>query len=160
MTTRADYVRHAERHDTELFLESAARLVAPVRPDLSVRELGYLSLRLQQIDEKWRLPKREDGAFEIRGLEGAGFALLLVGEGVAERDACRMAMVSWRTVQRRQRPAREVLEQLALTADSGPEAAFQSGEIATNRGPEADGLPGPNLVLSGPHIAVVAGGGR
>jgi hypothetical protein len=214
--SRDGYARHAERFGTEFVFETAAGLCFPFRPDLSVRELGYLSLQLQRItthiehhpvlDERgrtvpdksrpicdeggnpipdrsrpirdetgrpvldgrgeptfepkcepktrpvevgptWRLPRPDDGALEVRGLDGADFALMLVAEGVSERDACRMAMVSRRTVQRRQRPARELLEQVASDSNSTPEAAFQSGETATNRGSESDWSSGADLSL-------------
>jgi hypothetical protein len=83
-------------------------------------------------------------------LDGADFALMLVAEGVRERDACRMAMVSRRTVQRRQRPARELLAELDHRPESLAEAAFQSGETATNQGVQGDWPSGVDLSHAGP----------
>jgi len=132
------YVRQAERFGAELVFDTAAGLTWPFRAHLSIRELGYLALRLRNLDPAWRLPKPDDGAFEVRGLDAADFALLLVAEGVDERDACRMAGVSRRTMQRRQRPAREALEQARDLSKSPPEPAFQTGETATRRGSGGD----------------------
>src|SRR5207248_10130655 len=52
------YVRHAERFGTYMLYEVAAGLVWPFKPDLTTLELARLSLRLQELDPKWRLPKR------------------------------------------------------------------------------------------------------
>jgi hypothetical protein len=164
MSTRTDYARHAERYGTELVFETAAGLVEPFRADLDDRELGYLSLRLQNLDPDWRLPKGEHdrperdpvdglmkapGGFEVRGLDGADFALRLVSAGVPERQAARMAMVSRRTIERRQRIARDLLREVASEAKSPPEPAFQSGESATNQGSEGCGSCWVEMSLSG-----------
>jgi hypothetical protein len=159
----AAYTRQAERFGTELVFERASGLVWPFRPELRTRELGYLALRLRNLDPKWQLPKGENdrpyrdvdgllkspGGFEVQRLDGADFALMLVAEGVDERDACRMAGVSRRTVQRRQRPARDLLRNVPEDAKWRAEPAFQSGEIATNPGSEGYGSSGPEMSLVG-----------
>lgn len=154
MTTRAEYVRQAERAGTELVFETAAGLVFPFRPDLPLRELGYLSLRLQHIDSNWRLPKSEGGSFPVLGLDGAEFARMLVAEGVAEPDACRMAMVSRRTLQRRQhRAEQEVREEVACIPIAALEPAFQSGETATDRETAGNGSGNADLSHRGRYGA-------
>ena len=127
--------------------ETAAGLVWPFRADLSLRELGFLALRLRNIDPTWRLPLTGAGAFDVRGLDAGDFALMLVAEGVPERDACRMAEITTRTLQRRQRPASEVLRQLDQAPDSPPQAAFQSGETATHGRTEGERSSEPDLSL-------------
>jgi hypothetical protein len=154
MSSPGDYVRHAERHGAEMVFETVTGLCWPYEPDLTVRQLGALSLQLQRLDPKWRLPKDEfpvgDHLYEVRhprGLAGVDLALMLISEGVHERDACRMGMVSRSTISRRQRIAREVLRQAASRPDQGPQAAFQSGGFASNRGAEGDCLATPDLTL-------------
>jgi hypothetical protein len=130
--TRADYIRQAQRFGTDLVFETAAGSVWPFRPDLNIRELGRLSLSLQKIDPGWRLPPAEKAGFEVRGLDGADFALMLIAERVDADRAARMAMVSRRTIQRRQRRARELLREAADEQNQGSEPAFASGKPATN----------------------------
>jgi hypothetical protein len=148
------YVRHAEHHGAELVFEVGAGLVWPFKPDLTMRQLGALALQLRRTDPKWRLPNRDDGAFEVRGFDVGDLALMLVAEGVCERDAARMAGVSVRTLQRRQRPAREVLQQVGYGSDQAREPAFQSGENATNRDRQGDRASDP--VLSSDRSLVAA----
>ena len=81
------------------------------------------SAHTRLIDAKWRLP-----------VDGAEFAERLITHRVDEDAACRMAMVTRRTLQRR----RKVSEQVAYVANQARQPAFQSGEIATNRGSEGN----------------------
>jgi hypothetical protein len=83
------YKTHARRFGTELVWETAAGQVWPFESDLTVRQLGALSLYLQRIDPKWELPRGENdrpfrdidgiwkapGGFEVRRLDRALFAL-------------------------------------------------------------------------------------
>ncbi len=114
MTTLAAYIRHAEKHDTEDIFEAAAA-------DLDVLDLGRFSLRLQNLDPKWKLPNAAR----------ARLALALIGKGTDSRDVCRMSMVSRSTLWR--------LRQEAQAPDRPSEAAVQSGESVSNRDPEGNG---------------------
>jgi hypothetical protein len=112
--TLEQYAR-AARRNTELIFETAEE-------DLTVSELGALSLRLQHLDSKWKLPRRD------RAL----FALELIAAGWKRKDACAAAMISRSTLQRE-------LRKSARPAKWPPEAAFPSGVDASNRGPRGDG---------------------
>lgn len=81
--TLEGYVRHAEHFGAEEVFETA------LDDGLGLRDLGFLSLRLQNLDTKWRLiPEAQ-----------RWFAVALVARGVAITDAARMARADRRTVQ-------------------------------------------------------------
>jgi hypothetical protein len=150
------YIRHAERHGVELVFETAIGLTWPVRAELSDQQLGRLAAELRAIDPKWRLPRAESG-FAIRPLEAGDFAIRLIAAGIPEAAAARMAGISIRTLQRRQRPARELLRQVQQVAESRSEPAFQSGVRATNPGWEGNHPHPASLSLSGRENGLPAG---
>jgi hypothetical protein len=122
-TTLAAYVRHAEKHGTEDIFETAAA-------DLDALDLGRFSLRLQNLNPKWKLPN----------VARDRLALALIEKGADTRDVCRMAMVSRSTLWR--------LKQEAQPPDRPSEGAFQSGESVSNRDPEGNGV-GSSFNLAG-----------
>ena len=82
--TLTRYIRHAELYGFDAdYFEIAAR-------DLDPLDLGRLSLRLQRLDPKWRLP--QDVAREL--------AISIVTAGESPEWACRAARCSRRTLQR------------------------------------------------------------
>lgn len=83
MSTVARYIRHAEHFGPADVFETAVG-------DLDVEDLGRLSLRLQNLDPKWTLPKADRRAF----------ALALDERGVDAKTICRMAMMSRWTLKR------------------------------------------------------------
>ncbi len=112
MADLASYVRHAERFGTGEVFETACA-------ELDARDLGRLSLRLQNIDPRWRPP------------DAGSFALRLLSDDVPAADVCRMARISRQTLWR--------LRNGQDTPKSAPEPAFQSGESVSNRGTEGNG---------------------
>jgi len=104
MAALAAYVRHAEQHGTEGIFETATA-------DLDAVDLGRFSLRLQNLDPKWRMPKAARGRL----------ALALVEKGLDTKDVCRMAMVSRTTLWR--------LRQDAYPPDQAREAAVQAANL-------------------------------
>lgn len=113
-STLADYVRHAERFGCDGVFEAASA-------DLDASDLGRLSLRLQNLDAKWRMPRADRGRL----------ALQLVESGEPVDRACRMAQVGRATLWR--------LQAGQDTPKSVPEAALQSGVSVSKRGPEGNG---------------------
>jgi hypothetical protein len=149
--TLGQYVRHAERFGGELVFETAGGLVWPFKPDLSIRQLGALSMRLQRLDPTWRLPKAEDGKFEVRGVDRALFALDLVAAGEPRDRACAAAMISRSTLQRE-------LRESARPAKWHPGAAFVSdGDVSNREGwgdcPDPADLRPDAVTRSGPDPA-------
>lgn len=109
----ASYVRQAELYGVDLVFETALR-------ELDALELGYLSLRLQNLDPKWRPP-----------IEGAEFAVRLLQAGADADQACRMAKISRRTLKRHQ--------QAQDMPNHGLFLALDGGESWTNPGRAGDG---------------------
>ncbi len=112
MADLASYVRHAERFGTGEVFETACA-------ELDARNLGRLSLRLQNIDAKWKPP------------DAGSFALRLLRDDVPTVDVCRMARISRQTLWR--------LRNGQDTPKLAPEPAFQSGESVSDRGTEGNG---------------------
>ncbi len=156
--TFEQYLRHARRFGSELVFETAAGLVWPFEPDLNVRELGALSLRLQHLDPTWRLPKADDGKFEVHGVDRVLFALELVAAKCSRDDACAAAMISRATLQRELRrssrppkwaASREVPVETQDVAKQAPEAAFPSGVDVSFGRPQGPCLGEPDLTHDG-----------
>lgn len=82
--TLEGYVRHAEYYGTDEVFETACD------GGLPLRDLGFLALRLQNLDSKWKLTADAQQLFVL--------ALLFAGCDV--KDAARMAGVSRATAQR------------------------------------------------------------
>jgi hypothetical protein len=125
------YKRHAAGGSTECLFETAVG-------DLTVRELGALSLHLQRvgrkvpqrsaryndavvlIDAPWRLPARFDRVL---------FALELIAAGWERKHALEAAMISRSTLQR------ELARSAASsTRNGGLEPPFQRGSDVSNGG--------------------------
>jgi hypothetical protein len=138
MSTVARYIRHAERFGVADVFETA---LGEYR-HLSPKDLGRLSLRLQNIDPKWTLsqPRR------------LAFARVLVRDGVDAKTICRMAMISRRTLKRAQAQKRDQdfleagLEPLPQVPFWTSQPAFQSGEKWTKQPPEGNASRSPGLV--------------
>lgn len=140
------YERHAQRFGTEMVWETAAGLVGPEPPDLTVRELGALSLYLQRIDPAWRLPKGENdkpfkdadkrtkspGSFEVRRCDRLLFALDLIAAGWKREHARAAAQISRSTLQRE-------LRKSARPPKWAPGAASASQVAVSNRPRVGDG---------------------
>jgi len=110
----AKYVRQAERYGCEGVFEAATA-------DLGAQDLGRLSLRLQNIDPKWKMPRADRHRL----------ALGLIAAGGPDDRTCRMAQTS-RTTLWRHRDAQD-------TPQSPPEPAFQSGGSVSERCPAVNG---------------------
>jgi len=122
----SDYVRHAERYGAAGVFEAATR-------DLDAPDLGRLSLRLQNLDAKWRMPRADRERLALR----------LVESGEPVDRACRMAQISRTTLWR--------LQTGHDTPKSAPEAALQSGVSVSKRGPVGNGSRAAIEASDGPY---------
>jgi hypothetical protein len=162
------YVKHAERFGTEFVFETA-------RDELSLRQLGYLSLQLQRIDSKWRLPivngkvrrgewlaaaeaqlgdDDSDAAIaqalwttiDLRVNRRAAFARDLIDAGETPDLACRMAMISVRTLRRAKVP-----EKVTQLPDLAADPLISWDEKRTNRPTPTHGSDSAICAPTGPQ---------
>ena len=108
VTMLDQYVKHAERFGVECVFETAE--------DLMPLDRGFLSLRLQNIDPKWKVPDRER------------FALDLLEAGVRPKDVCRMAQIGTKALNLLREVPREVRED-AITAAQARARAIENGRF-------------------------------
>ena len=122
------YRRHAERFGPECVVETAIE-------DLGVTAAGRLSLWLQRRDRRWR-PE----------IDRVKFASALIEAG-AERDrACEMALISSRTLRRRE----ELAQSEPQPRDPTPQAPYSWGKSGQIRGVASTPYP-PILSIPGPE---------
>ncbi len=124
--TLAAYVRHAERFGCDGVFEAASA-------DLDASDLGRLSLRLQNLDAKWRMPRADRERLALR----------LVESGEPVDRACRMAQIGRTTLWR--------LRNGQDSPKSAPEPAVQSGVSVSNRGTEGNGSRTAVEASDGPY---------
>ncbi len=122
----SEYVRHAERFGCAGVFEAATR-------DLDAADLGRLSLRLQNLDAKWRMPRADRRRLALHLLAG--------GESVDR--TCRIAQISRTTLWR--------LRNGQDPPKSAPEPAVQSDVSVSNRGPEGNGSSAVIEASDGPY---------
>ena len=136
----AQYKRHASNGSTECLFETAIG-------DLTVGELGALSLYLQRVGRK--VPQRSaryndaivlvDAPWALpAGFDRALFALDLTTAGWEPKHAIEAAMISRSTLQRELAKSA-----MSSTRNGGRKAAFQRGPHVSNPGgPEDSSSPG------------------
>lgn len=117
--TLDEFIRHAERYGSECVYETAAE------GHLDAQELGTLSLALQRIDRKWRLPYRRRAAL----------ALALCDIGLPHARVCEMAQVSRATLHRLRQDAQTVSEPAKGAPDSAQPCG---GNVSSEPSPTSD----------------------
>jgi hypothetical protein len=133
------YRRHAERFGAECVFETAVG-------DLSVVDLGRLSIRMQKLDPRWRVPA-----------DRAQFAGDLIDAGEPLDRACRMAMISRTTLWRE-----KVLGDRGQVADQASKAPISQGATVAKQPSPTETLPTPVLQHLGAQngsqrVAAIAG---
>lgn len=100
--TLEEFIRHAERYGSELVYETAAAGY------LDPEQLGLLSLALQRLDRKWRLPPAQRAAL----------ALALAELRLPQARVCEMAQLSRATLHRLRQQAQEAAQVERMAVDS------------------------------------------
>jgi hypothetical protein len=168
------YARHAKLYGTELVFETARAEGWPIG------RLAALSLALQQIDPKWRIPIVNGKATHHEWLEAAeaqlgdddsdaaieqallatfgsrvnrrvAFARELIAAGVQPDRACQAAMISRRTLRRAELPRAELPAGSPPPGEWGENRLFPRGEAWTNRPPLTQPPPPADLTTPGPQ---------
>lgn len=128
--TLAEFVRHAERHGSELVYETAAKGY------LEPEELGLLSLALQQLDRRWRL----DAAQKTK------LALALCERKLPLKRICEMSQLHRVTVYR----LRQQHEQEAGLVKVGVDSAQPCGGNVAEKATVASDTNRPELQHAAP----------